>query len=380
MSKTYDQIPAQPTVMLANRPYMPYGDVVLLYGEASLGKGRMVMSFISDVTNGKPLAYDEEGQPPGDVWVLLPEDKPGEQVKHRLEAAGADVRRVHDLTKLDSDVRFKFSATKKVKAQGDLPVLWREVVEAQKQCLCGFEGSNREELDQHLMKTGVSYTHASRNPRLVVADPITALIGEGTINTNPGARAFMEPIQDFADATGVCVILVAHPTKAGVLQGSGALRDAARVVYYAHWDKNDSTHRVLSLEKGNNVGPTEQADLKFTIVSDEQGRAKVEWLDRTDVEEKRNAWRDERLEAAAAYRAGQKAAEVVKSIRRDPKPRSGGIPALRREKPGVSSTGRVEPRKPESAPTMPPKSPMAARGTETRPSGYTVLDHRRAAR
>lgn len=277
MPVTYDQVPEQPTLLLCQRPFIPYGDLTLVYGEADLGKGRSVASFIADVTRGRPLGLDADGDDPGDVVVLMGEDKPGEHVVGRLIAADADLRRVHDLTKLDGGVRFKFSADPK--KPGHLPVLRSYIDQLRRSCLCGQTFKDLDELLAHLAAPGVHLPdHAARNPRLVVGDPMTSLVRGGSIQTNTGARAFMEPIQDMADATGVAVVLVAHPTKDGKLQGSGALRDAARVVLYMHWDEVNKEHRVVEVEKGNNVPPELKQPCKFTIRKRSDSRPYAAWL------------------------------------------------------------------------------------------------------
>ena len=302
MPVSYDAIALQPTLLLSERPYLPYGDVSLVYGPGSLGKGRMVMSFIADVTRGRPLGLDQSADAPGDVVVILPEDKPGEQVRERLEAAGADLARVYDLTRLDSGTRFKFSA--KAGMPGDLPVLSAFITLLQRSCTCGSAFPDRPAMLAH----AAASQHAPRNPRLVVIDPITATIGEGTMQTNKGARAFVEPLQDLADATGVHVLLVAHPTKAGVLQGSGALADALRLVYRVERDDLNSDHRVLRPVKANNLPPRLAGDLRFTIREDLKGRPRGVWLDRFAVAKAGADWRAARAaEKVAAATAADSA-------------------------------------------------------------------------
>lgn len=304
MPVSYADVEAQQTLLLSQQPYIPYGDVTLVFGQGSIGKGRMIHSLIAAVTRGLPVGLDEEGQDAGDVIVILPEDKPGEQVHERLEAAGADLSRVWDMTRLDSGTRLKFSA--KPGVPGNLPELAAFTDQLRRSCLCGFTGANAGELAAHLVQVvaGVKVKHGPRNPRLVVIDPITAVIGEGTIQTNKGARAFVEPLQDYAEQSGVAVLLVAHPTKAGVLQGSGALSDALRLVYFCKWDEVNSAHRVMTPTKGNNLPPEFAGDMRFTIESDAQGRPRVVWLNRAAMAASAGDWRAQRLAAMQAKATG----------------------------------------------------------------------------
>lgn len=310
MPTTFDKVSEQPTLLLSQRPYIPYGDVTVVYGEGSLGKGRSIASIIGAVTTGRPVGLDTDADAPGDVIVMLPEDKPGEQVVGRLIAAGADLSRVHDLTRLDGGTRFKFSAN--AKTAGALPVLRSYIDHLRRSCLCGETFSDAMALVQHLAQVPLP-EHGPRNPRLVVGDPVTALVGDGTIQTNKGARAFIEPIQDLADDTGVAVVLVMHPTKAGKLQGSGAIRDAARVVLRMRWDEVSKEQRVVEVEKGNNVPPALALPVKFTIEDGEDGRPRVRWLGGAGGTGQSPAWR-EKLQAEKTARAVLAAKAAVTSV------------------------------------------------------------------
>ncbi len=88
-----------------------------------------------------------------------------------------------------------------------------------------------------------------RNPRLVILDPLAALVGWGTISTNQGARRLIEPLQNMARETGVAAVVVAHSLKSGVLQGSAGLQQAARLVYRVSRDKDNPAYRVLSVDR-----------------------------------------------------------------------------------------------------------------------------------
>jgi AAA domain len=256
----YSAIVAQDTLWLSRKPAIPIADVTMVYGHGAVGKGRMLWSLIGSVTQGWPLGCDTAGSAPGDVVVVLPEDKPDEQGVQRAQAAGADPGRVYDMTRLPGGGRFKLSAA--AKEPGDVSRL-------------------------HAFITALR--DAGGNPRLVVLDPVAALVGWGTIQNNAGARRLMEPVQDMADATGVAVVMVAHETKAGVLQGSGGLRDAARLIYHVTRAPDNAGHRVISVEKANNLPP--QEDLRFAVVDDAQGNASVVWLDRSAIDRQRTAWR-----------------------------------------------------------------------------------------
>jgi AAA domain len=228
-------------------PPIPRSDVTILYGSGGIGKGRMISGIIAEVTNGG-----------GTVIVIQPEDDPNEQVRPRLETAGADLSRVIDLTMVGGS-RFKLAA------------------------------GTREAGHLQLLATAIDDLNKSGHyVQLVVIDPIAA-VALGTISTNRGARALIEPLQDLADKTGVSVLAVAHAIKDGTLQGSAGLRDAARLVYKVSVDETDPTVREVIAEKHNNLPDAEP--LRFTIEPDELGRPRVIWLTRDEMARRIRDWR-----------------------------------------------------------------------------------------
>lgn len=85
------------------------------------------------------------------------------------------------------------------------------------------------------------------------------------------------------------ILCVAHAIKNGTLQGSAGLRDAARLVYKVSVDETDPTVRLLEAEKHNNLPDSEP--LRFAIEPDEQGRPRVVWLTRDELERRSRDWR-----------------------------------------------------------------------------------------
>jgi hypothetical protein len=289
MPVTYDQITPRETVYLCNKPAIPRADVAVFFGPGAVGKGRMLCSYIAGVTNGEPLGMDTTGAEAGDVVVIFPEDKADEQVAWRLRAAGADLARVHDMTRLEDGGRFKLSATPRY--PGHLSLLRAKVEELQ---------------------------DAGRNPQLVIIDPIAAVkgIGWGSMQTNDGVRYVMEGLQDMADFTGVSVVVSAHTTKEGKLQGSAGFEQSVRYLYRVAVDPVNAALRVVSVEKANNL-PSDYPELRFTITEDTNGIARVVWLDRERLEEKRISWRDKLAErrAGKAAREAQAAADATYDAR-----------------------------------------------------------------
>lgn len=260
--------PLRTEYLLDRYPRIPRGDVTLFFGEGSVGKGRMICSLIADVVRGG-----------GSVITVLPEDHPAEEVAPRLRAAGVpDLSRVIDMTRLPGGSRFKLSAD--TKHDGDVG---------------------------HLRQAIGELAEAGHDVRLVVIDPLAAVVGWGSIATNAGARRLVEPLQDLAMSTGVAVVVVAHSVKSGVLQGSAGLSQALRLVYKITKDPANPALRVLHAEKANNLVAE---DLRFTVEEGDDGQVRVIWLDRAEQDRRNRSWRAAPAAAAPGSEGGQYAALV----------------------------------------------------------------------
>lgn len=253
--KTMAETDALPTELLLEAPPVPRGDVCGIFGDGSVGKGRLCMSFVRQVT--------DEG---GTCVVVLPEDHASEQVRPRIDAAGADPGRVVNLTRLPGGSRFKLSATER--NDGHLGLL-RECIE--------------------------DLTDDGHDPRLLIIDPISAVVGWGSIGTNPGARRVVEGLQDLCADTGLACCLVMHTVKSGQLQGSAGLGQALRLIYRVSKDAANPLVRVVSPVKSNNL-LTE--DLRFVIEDHGEG-PRVIWLDAEEIERRQRSWRQPEGASAA---------------------------------------------------------------------------------
>lgn len=257
-----DALPTE--YLLDGAPLVPRGDVSILFGEGEAGKGRLTHWMVKQVT-----------QAGGTVVGAWPEDHANEQLRPRLDAAGLtddELDRVINITRYGGG-RWKLSAD--TTHDGHVPLL-------------------REEILPDLRKDG-------HDVRMLVLDPLAALIGWGSIQTNAGARRAVEPIQDLCQDTGIAAWIVGHTVKSGELQGSAGLEQVARVIYRLAKDKVDPTVRVLSVEKGNNLPPT--AELRFTIQGTGNGNARAVILTPDEIERRQRAWRKPSYTAAVGITA-----------------------------------------------------------------------------
>jgi hypothetical protein len=192
-------------------------------GEKGLGKSALTNASIpADLSRGK-LPGDFEGEPL-DVLVATAEDGWSTVVKPRLEAAGADLKRVHRLEVHDGAGRVTLTLPDDV----------------------SLIAANVEALRKQGVRVGA-----------VVVDPIGAFLSEQTdSHKDASVRRALAPLARMAEELDLAVIIVMHLTKdeSGRLinrvGGSGAFVNFARSVLAVMRDPDDpdgeqGTRRVL---------------------------------------------------------------------------------------------------------------------------------------
>lgn len=251
-----DVEPRETEYVLAGLPRIPRGGVTIVCGEGSVGKGRLVMSWIAEVINSDPEAV---------VIGVWGEDSASEQVAPRLMEAGvSDLSRVINLTRLSGGSRFKLSAS--ATQPGHIGLL-RECVETINKPVKGMP---------------------RRRVALIVLDPLSTVVGWGSIQSNDGARRLLETIDDVCADTGAACVIVAHVVTGGKLQGSMGLSQAARVIYKVAADPANPTTRLISVAKANNLPET--PPMRFVVEDDGSG-PRVIMLTPGELERRQASWR-----------------------------------------------------------------------------------------
>jgi putative DNA primase/helicase len=217
------------------------GKLTVLAGEPGLGKSFLTMDIAARVTTGRDWP-DEDGnsRQPGSVILLSAEDDLADTIRPRLDAAGADVRRVVALQGVefatDGD---KPAGQRCFNLESDLPAL-EEAIAATPDC------------------------------RLIVIDPISAYLGGKDSHKNAEIRGLLTPLTDLAAKTNAAVLAVTHLSKGANMKalhrvtGSIAFIAAARAGWLVEADRNDADRRLLLPIKNNlaeNIG-----GLSFKIV------------------------------------------------------------------------------------------------------------------
>ncbi len=225
------------------------GKITLLTGEAGVGKSMLTCDIAARISRG--IAFPD-GAPStrGDVFFIGSEDGAEDTVRPRLDAAGADVDRIHLI-----------SGPKPKGQNFPLPI----------------------DLSMHMEKLN---DQLARYPeaKLLVIDPIMDYLGANTnSDRSTDVRAVLSPLRTLAEHHNVCVIIMNHLNKSARSSksrslGSGAFVQVARVELRVCEDPEDSNRRLLLPVKNNLAAAP---GLAYQIKSANNGAGYAVWQDGT---------------------------------------------------------------------------------------------------
>jgi hypothetical protein len=216
--------------------------ITLLEGDPGQAKSAVTYDLAARVSTGAPMPNCESAMPAAGVVLLQNEDSPGNTVKPRLIAAGADLSRILAYDK---------------KQFADQPIHFPD--------------------DIALIEDVV----AEHKVSLIVVDPFFDFL-RGDPNSGQNVRKVLLPLSDLAERRNLAVLLVRHLTKHdsgnALYRGSGSIGivGAARSALLAAQDPcSDDPHRhILALSKTN---LSSAASLAYrTVLQD--GAVVVQWL------------------------------------------------------------------------------------------------------
>ena len=202
-------------------PYIPLGKLTLLEGDPGVGKSWVSLAIATAVSHGKGLPGTESIES-SRVIIASAEDGPGDTIRPRLDAMGADVWSIQVIKGGALDF-----------GNGGLTIL---------------EGFIQQV-----------------KPALVIVDPLVAYIGAGVdIYRANETRAVMAQLADMAERHHVAILAIRHLTKGGTLKpiyrglGSIDLAAACRSVLMAGCDPDNPQKRGIVQIKSN-LAPTGKA-------------------------------------------------------------------------------------------------------------------------
>ena len=206
------------------RERFPAGKLSLIVGDPDKGKSLITLDMAARISTGKPFP---DGAPceRGSVIILSAEDDAEDTIRPRLEAAGADLARVH----------------------------WLEAVRVVQRA--GKQGERTFSLEVDI---AALYDAIKQHPdvRLIVIDPLSAYLGGTESQKNAEVRVLLAPLKGFTAQTGVTVLGITHFRKSSGPAihrsiDSIAFVAAARAVWGVAVDPNDPDKRIMLRIKGN---------------------------------------------------------------------------------------------------------------------------------
>jgi len=225
------------------RGRVPLGKLTVFDGDPGLGKSTTTLDLGARVSAGLEMPCSSAGDldGPAGVVILSAEDGLADTIRPRLDAAGADVKRI---------VAFQLEA---------LPAIPRQLAE---------------------IKAAVEAVAA----RLVIVDPLNAFLGgEVDSHRDQDIRRALARVTALAAETGAAIIVVRHLNKGtgpALYRGGGSIgiAGAARAGLIVFRDPEDELRRVLAPSKANLA--LEPPSLLYTLES-VGNVARIRWLGET---------------------------------------------------------------------------------------------------
>jgi archaellum biogenesis ATPase FlaH len=206
------------------RDRIPAGKLSLIVGDPDKGKSLITLDMAARITTGRPFP---DGAPSerGSVIILSAEDDSEDTIRPRLDAAGADVSRVH----------------------------WLEAVRVVQRD--GKQGERTFSLESDI-EALADAVKQEPDVRLIVIDPISAYLGGADSHKNSEVRGLLAPLKEFTARTGVTVLGITHLRKSSGPAihrsiDSIAFAAAARAVWGVAEDPEDPDKRIMLRVKGN---------------------------------------------------------------------------------------------------------------------------------
>jgi hypothetical protein len=230
---------------------IPLGKLTVVDGDPGLGKSAMTLDIAARVSAGLNLPDGEWCEPAG-VVLRSAEDGLADTIRPRLDAAGADTKRILALT-AKTDPK---GTEQIISIPEDLPLIEREIERV--------------------------------GARLVVVDPLMAFLsGDTNSHRDQDVRRALAPLAMLAERTGAAILIVRHLNKASggntLYRGGGSigLIGAARSGLVVAEDPEDPERRILAQNKQNLCKPS--SSLVFTVETAPNGAARVAWHGQSEL-------------------------------------------------------------------------------------------------
>ncbi len=158
------------------------GKLTLIAGDPGLGKSMLTVSLAAHVSTGREWPARGGSCPIGDVLFVSAEDDPADTIRPRLDAAGADARRVYIVAGVQSLNAAGEPEQRLLSLRKDLAAVEAEV---RRRDAC----------------------------RLIVVDPVSAYLDGADSHNNAEVRGLLAPLSELAREVGAAMIAVTHLNK-----------------------------------------------------------------------------------------------------------------------------------------------------------------------
>lgn len=204
---------------------IPKGKITVVSGNPGLGKGLISCDLAAAVTTGRDFPDAPNNNEPMEVAMLFCEDGEADTVRPRLEAASADLDKVHFV---DSVLKATDSTEEDRMFALDADIA-------------------------HLEKM------LTENPaiKLLVIDPASSYLGNARMEKEQEIRRALGPLAQLAERMDVTFLLVMHNNKrADVnalhrIMGAVAMSGVARIVWLCAQDPEDEDNYLFLCAKAN---------------------------------------------------------------------------------------------------------------------------------
>jgi putative DNA primase/helicase len=230
-----------------------YGKVGIIAGDPGLGKSQIAIDMAARVSTGGRWPCSAEHARRGHALIVTAEDGAADTILPRLDAAGANLRRIH-------------------------------IVDA----IADHGGARRFSLIDDIGRLDTTLQLLDRC-RLVIVDPMNATLTSANnrlFNSNSATemRGVVGRLEALAARHRVAIVVITHFTKAHSrnppmqITGSEGLVAAVRSAFTVMRDQRDPSRRIFASAKNNFAADTE--GLAFRIVSRvTTGEIRAPWLD-----------------------------------------------------------------------------------------------------
>ena len=202
---------------------IPRGKVTGLVGDPGIGKSTLTCLLAARISKGRPLDQSQTPSRPESVIMISAEDDAADTIRPRLEAAGADLGRVHVL------------GGSRTPDGARLPV----------------ELSNETQVRELRQIVEVSQVG------LVIVDPLMAHLGSVNPHRDSDVRRVLAPLQEIAADCDCAILLVRHLRKGQAARaqyramGSIGITGAVRSELLVGIHPEEPDVRVVVLVKSN---------------------------------------------------------------------------------------------------------------------------------